>query len=221
MCFLSPGPYHLYTWSTIYDNKQGKEGRGHLSWAFPAGTKINFLPYTTYRMDRAGDKKHLATTVCGNVNLCAGLRAGIEGNLHLPLLKRMQAVAVPYALAPAYADDTAAAGKAMHNAACLSFLLRHGPRYGYFPDPGKSWYIYKAEDKEVARQAFEVNDLDIQYSHGQRYLGGFIGINASKVDWLSSMVTTWVAAVDTLASVASNYPQAAYAGFTFCLQNEW
>ncbi len=25
----------------------------------------------------------------------------------------------------------------------------------------------------------------------------------------------------TLASVASNYPQAAYAGFTFCLQNEW
>ena len=28
------------------------------------------------------------------------------------------------------------------------------------------------------------------------------------------MVTTWVA-------VAGNYPQAAYAGFTFCLQNEW
>jgi hypothetical protein len=35
------------------------------------------------------------------------------------------------------------------------------------------------------------------------------------------MVTTWVAAVETLALVASNYPQAAYAGFTFSLQNEW
>ncbi len=35
------------------------------------------------------------------------------------------------------------------------------------------------------------------------------------------MVTTWVAAVETLALVAGNYPQAAYAGFTFCLQNEW
>ena len=35
------------------------------------------------------------------------------------------------------------------------------------------------------------------------------------------MVTTWVAAMETLASVAGNYPQAAYAGFTFCLQNEW
>jgi hypothetical protein len=104
----------------------------------------------------------------------------------LPLLKRIQA-AVPDALAPAYADDTAAAGKAVHNVACLSFLLRHGPRYSYFPDPGKSWYICMAEDEEVARQAFEANDLDIQYSRGQRYLGGFIGSNANKVDWLGSI----------------------------------
>ena len=85
----------------------------------------------------------------------------LNGVTLLPLLKRMQA-AVPDALAPTYADDTAAAGKAMYNAACLSFLLRYGPRYGYFPDPpGKSWYICKAEDKAVARQAFKANDLDI------------------------------------------------------------
>ena len=57
--------------------------------------------------------------------------------------------AVPNALAPVYADDTAAAGKDVHNAACLSFLLQHGPRYGYFLDPGKSWYIYKVEDEAI------------------------------------------------------------------------
>jgi hypothetical protein len=96
----------------------------------------------------------------------------------LPLLKRMR-VAVPDALAPAYADDTAAAGKAVHNAACLSYLMRHGPRYCYFPEPGKSWYICKVEDEAVAWQVFEANDLDIQFSRGQRYLGGFIGSNAS------------------------------------------
>jgi hypothetical protein len=138
----------------------------------------------------------------------------------LPLLKRMHE-AVPDVLAPSYADDTAAAGKAVHNAVCLSYLLRHGPRYGYFPDPGKSWYVCKVEDEAVAQQAFEANDLDIQYSCGQRYLGGFIWGNASKTDWLGSMVTTWVAAVETLALLAGNYPQAAYAGFTFCLQNKW
>jgi hypothetical protein len=84
-------------------------------------------------------------------------------------------VAVPDALAPAYTDDTAAAGKAVHNAVCLSYLMRHGPKYGYFPEPGKSWYICKAEDEAVAWQVFEANDLDIQFSRGQRYLGGFIG----------------------------------------------
>jgi hypothetical protein len=96
-----------------------------------------------------------------------------------------------------------------------------GPGTGYFPDPWKSWYICKGEDEAVARQAFKANDLDIQYSRGQRYFGGFIGSNASKPDWLCGMVTTWVAAVEMLALLAGNYPQAAYTGFTFCLQNEW
>jgi hypothetical protein len=52
-------------------------------------------------------------------------------------------------------------------------------------------------------------------------LGGFIGSNASKTDWIGSMVTTWVAAVEMLALLTGNYPQAAYTGFTFCLQNKW
>ena len=67
-----------------------------------------------------------------------------------------------------------------------------------------------------------MNDLDhIQYSHGQSNLGGFIGSKISKVEWLGSMVIMWDAAVETLALVAGNHPQAAYAKFTFCLQNEW
>ena len=35
------------------------------------------------------------------------------------------------------------------------------------------------------------------------------------------MVEKWAAAVVTLSSVAERYPQTAYAGFTFCMQNEW
>jgi hypothetical protein len=35
------------------------------------------------------------------------------------------------------------------------------------------------------------------------------------------MVVVWVAAVETLALLAGNYLQAAYARFTFCLQNKW
>ncbi len=49
----------------------------------------------------------------------AQLFINLYGVALLHLLKRMQ-VAVPGALASAYVDDTAAAGKAVHNAMCLS-----------------------------------------------------------------------------------------------------
>ncbi len=42
----------------------------------------------------------------------------------------------------------------------------------------------------------------------------------SKTDWLGSKVITWVTTVETLVLLAGNYPQAAYARFTFCLQNK-
>ena len=38
---------------------------------------------------------------------------------------------------------------------------------------------------------------------------------------MKEMVVKWVAAVQTLGVVAGRYPQTVYAGFTFCLQNEW
>ena len=44
---------------------------------------------------------------------------------------------------------------------------------------------------------------------------------AKKEQWLRDMVTKWTAAVENLALMAEKFPQMAYTGFTFCLQNEW
>ena len=38
---------------------------------------------------------------------------------------------------------------------------------------------------------------------------------------MADLVVKWVGVVETLSTVAERYPQTAYAGFTFCLQNEW
>jgi hypothetical protein len=62
---------------------------------------------------------------------------------------------IPEALQPWYCNDAGAAGKALPNAQCLNFLVKFAPQYGYFPEPGKSYYICKAEDEDAARQAFE------------------------------------------------------------------
>ena len=99
--------------------------------------------------------------------------------------------------------------------------MKFGPQYGYFPEPGKSYYVCKAEDEDAAHQAFDSYGLDINYSRGQRYLDGFIGSAEKKEEWLVGMVDKSAAAVVTLSTVAERYPQTAYAGFTFCMQNEW
>jgi hypothetical protein len=112
----------------------------------------------------------------------------------MPLESRMRKT-IPEALQPWYCNDAGAAGKALPNARCLDFLVKFGPQYGYFPEPGKSYYICKAEDEDTARQTFESFGLDINYSRGQRYLGGFIGSAEKKEEWLAGMVEKWAAAV--------------------------
>jgi hypothetical protein len=42
-----------------------------------------------------------------------------------------------------------------------------------------------------------------------------------KEEWLGELLSKWVSTVKTLSVFAKCYPQTAYAGFTFCLQNEW
>jgi hypothetical protein len=139
----------------------------------------------------------------------------------MPLASKMRE-AIHKALQLWYCDDTGAAGKALPNACCLDFLVKFRPQYGYFPEPGKLYYIRKAKDEDDTRQAFNSFGLEINYSREQRYLGGFIGRAKKKKEmWLAVLVEKRVAAVQTLSIVAEQYPQMANASFTFCLQNKW
>ena len=169
--------------------------------------------------DKPGHKKHVIYSKEGTLQGdCFG--GVIYGTGMLPLGEGMRA-AIPQTLQPWFADDSASAGKARHNAACLKYLMKHGPRYGYHINPGKSWYICKEEVEEEARAAFAEHNLKIQFTRGHAYLGGFIGSAATKNEWLEDKITTWIAAVKTLSLIAARWPQSVYAEFTFCLQNEW
>jgi hypothetical protein len=123
----------------------------------------------------------------------------------MPLASKMHEE-IPKALQLWYCDDAGAAGKAMLNAWCLDFLVKFGPPYGFFPNPGKLYYVCKAEDELAACQAFESFGLEINYSRGQWYLGGFIRSAQRKKEWLGKLVSKWVSAVKALSIIAEHYP---------------
>ena len=66
--------------------------------------------------------------------------------------------------------------------------------------------------------AFEDRGLEIRFTRGHRYLGGWLGDAAGKKAWMEDQVGVWVRAVERMGAIARQYLQSAYAGFAFCLQ---
>ena len=190
------------------------------------GNKGSRFAYNRYRhwgkvfmRDKPGKPTIIIHSKEGIAQGCC-LSMNIYGVTTMPLVMETRE-AVPEALQPWFADGTAATGRAEYNARCLEYLVINRPEIGYFPEPGKSWYICKEEDEEVTKQAFVDRGLTIDFTRGEKCLGGFIGSVNLKEEWLEDKIAIWTEAVETLAKIAVKYPQTAYAGFTFVLQNEW
>ena len=52
-------------------------------------------------------------------------------------------------------------------------------------------------------------------------MGRFVGTGTSQAVWLLPQIQKRVDGIKTLAQIAKKYPQAAYAGLTYSLQQEW
>ena len=62
-------------------------------------------------------------------------------------------------------------------------------------------------------------DLGVQVVTGHRFLGGFIGSQCGRGEYVMSKVRRWVGHVNVLAQAASTRPQLAYAALTRSLQD--
>jgi hypothetical protein len=80
---------------------------------------------------------------------------------------------LPIVHQPWYADDAAAASSLSKIHEVMNFLEKHGPSYGYFPEPSKSILVATPKNKAAAESAFADKGFIIVTGH--RYLGGFIG----------------------------------------------
>ena len=111
-----------------------------------------------------------------------------------------------------FADDYGNVANAIQNARTMKCLQRWGPPFGYHPKPPKSKYVCEAREEPAVRQVFDAFGLQIEFSRGERYLGGFLGSQEAKVDWIRPQVEEWCCVVAIMENIARRYPQTAYFG---------
>ena len=135
-----------------------------------------------------------------------------------PLAERLKE-AVPDAVQPWFADDAAMVGRASRIRRATTLLQQWGPDRGYYPEPAKSIVVCPAAQQD--RAAAQLAGFQFTYKTGARYLGGFLGDQSARGEWLEPKLQSWAKAVTSLSSVARRYPQTAYAGLAHSLQSEW
>ena len=118
-----------------------------------------------------------------------------------------------------FADDITAAGDLDSLKKWWEKLLQLGPRYGYFPQPSKSWLIVKEERVEEALNLFSETNIQIT-CHGERHLGAVIGTAECKKKYVEDLVSKWCKEISLLAEVGTTYPQAAYTAYVAGYQHK-
>ena len=119
-----------------------------------------------------------------------------------------------------YADDAAAVGKITDLRDWWDKLNTLGRRYGYFPNPSKTWLITKEGLYATAASIFASTGVKVT-PDGRPYLGAAIG----SPDYISSHVETkvaeWAANLRCLAEIASTQPHTAFSALTHGLMSKW
>ena len=81
-----------------------------------------------------------------------------------------------------YADDGSCLGEFKNLVEWLKMLLIEGPKHGYYNEVSKMVLIVAPQFVEPAKEAFVGFGVEILTGH--RILGGFIGSESEKSNWL-------------------------------------
>ena len=118
-----------------------------------------------------------------------------------------------------YADDGSCLGKLKYLIEWLELLSFEGPKHGYNNEASKMILIVAPQFVEQAKIDFQ--EFGVEVLTGHRILGGFVGSQEDKSDWLKKKTNTWVHSVMKLSYVAKKDPHAAFVALSKSLQNEW
>ena len=112
----------------------------------------------------------------------------------------------------AFADDFSAAGLISSLKYWWDTQCELGPKFGYFPEPTKSWLIVKSNCSDKAIHI--VKDTNIQITtQGKRHLDAALGTSQFRDEYIMEKINKWVEDLYVLSEIAKIEPQAAYTCF--------
>ena len=95
-----------------------------------------------------------------------------------------------------------------------------GPKYGYYPNPGKTWLLVKEEGRKEAQSFFVQSGVNIT-SSGRKHLGAALGNLEFTNKFVETKVKEWTREVEVLSEFARRDPHCAYAAVTHGLISKW
>lgn len=92
--------------------------------------------------------------------------------------------------------------------------------FGYFANPGKTWFIVKDDHLSTATELFAGTGVNIT-TEGKRHLGAALGPRSFVTTYVQAKANKWVATIHELTKIAKTQPHVAYSAFTHGLAGKW
>ena len=93
----------------------------------------------------------------------------------------------------------------------MDTLCQLGPKFGYYPECGKSWLIIKG-NQQYAADIFHGTSIEI-LTDDQRHQEAVIGSTECKGIYIQEKVNQWIKELQMLCKITLFDPQAAYSCF--------
>lgn len=119
-----------------------------------------------------------------------------------------------------FADDASAGGKLSRLRTWWDLLGTHGPSFGYYLNPCKTWLLTKPDNRREAERLFADTGVQIT-ADGVHHLGAALGSKEYRERFIQTKVAGWSAELTRLSAYAQAQPQLAYCALTQALANKW
>ena len=140
----------------------------------------------------------------------------------LPLIRMLKIEFADIPFHSWYADDNAVASKLRLLCQYFKRLSQVGPQYGYYPQSKKSVLVVPGRLLSHAHTYINtIPGLNFPICNGHRYLGGFVGDEGPKQEWLHHKTIEWEESLSMLDTASQDYPQATYCVLQKSLQMQW